>query len=548
MNKLFLYINTIKYLKIIQILYRIKYIFYKPNIKKLSVEKIPLKSKSWFHISLYNKRCFPGHKFIFLNEQKTIKLPEDWNNTAINKLWIYNLHYFDDLMSHNALLNKSFYLNMINCWIDSNKKSSDIGWDPYPLSIRCVNLCKAWLGGLDIDIKIFSSIFQQTDYLLKNLEKHLLGNHYLTNLKAVLFSGLIFNNRDWILFAKKELIEQISEQILTDGANFELSPMYHSLAVVDFLDMYNILQAYPSEENQDLKFALEEALDKMLYFMEIMSHPDGGVSFFNDSVDGIAPKKDIIEDYASQLGFNVYSNKFKENTIIDNKKSGYMCSYFNNIKLIFDASPIGPKYIPGHGHADTLSFELSIGSSRVFVNSGISEYSNSKKRTLQRKTISHNTVEVDEKDSSQVWSSFRVANRANVISRSHNLSNNNVRMRAAHDGYKSFFSGCIHHRELVVAEDYFILNDKLEGSFNNANSYLYFHPDLNINLYDNLLSILGMDFKLECDLGNLGASLISSIWYPEFGKEITNKSLQIPFKTNKLSLKFNIYQNAHSST
>ena len=32
--------------------------------------------------------------------------------------------------------------------------------------------------------------------------------------------------------------------------------------------------------------------------MEAMAHPDGGVSFFNDSADGIAPAKENIENYA----------------------------------------------------------------------------------------------------------------------------------------------------------------------------------------------------------------------------------------------------------
>ena len=36
-----------------------------------------------------------------------------------------------------------------------------------------------------------------------------------------------------------------------------------------------------------------------------MTHPDGGVSFFNDSADGIAPTKAKIESYAEKLGFEV---------------------------------------------------------------------------------------------------------------------------------------------------------------------------------------------------------------------------------------------------
>ena len=77
--------------------------------------------------------------------------------------------------------------------------------------------------------------------------------------------------------------------------------------------------------------------------------------------------------------------------------------------------------ILGHAH-DTLSFELSIGDQRVFVNSGISEYGNTSSRQNQRKKKSHNTVEIDNKDSSEVWSSFRVAKRAQIIERKSYIS------------------------------------------------------------------------------------------------------------------------------
>ena len=135
----------------------------------------------------------------------------------------------------------------------------------------------------------------------------------------------------------------------------------------------------------------------MLRFMETMSHPDGGVSFFNDSVDGIAPSKIKIESYAKNFGFEINKTGSVEPQIIDNSNSGYICATSAENKLIFDTSAIGAKYIPGHAHADTLSFELSIGTQRVFVNSGTSEYGLTEKRVNQRKTSSHNTLKSMEK-------------------------------------------------------------------------------------------------------------------------------------------------------
>ena len=52
----------------------------------------------------------------------------------------------------------------------------------------------------------------------------------------------------------------------------------------------------------------------------------------------------------------------------------------NEAVVLCDIGRIGPDYLPGHAHADTLSFELSLAGERVIVNSGISEYGLSSER------------------------------------------------------------------------------------------------------------------------------------------------------------------------
>ena len=134
--------------------------------------------------------------------------------------------------------------------------------------MRIVNILKAWLGGLELDEKLFSSVFAQASFLSSDLEKHLLGNHYFVNLKALLFAGVIFENTRWLSIAEKGLLSEIPEQILEDGANFELSPMYHSLILVDMLDMFNLSRAYPTQVSSKLVSLLEDYIPKMLAFME----------------------------------------------------------------------------------------------------------------------------------------------------------------------------------------------------------------------------------------------------------------------------------------
>ncbi len=50
------------------------------------------------------------------------------------------------------------------------------------------------------------------------------------------------------------------------------------------------------------------------------------------------------------------------------------CARLGPAYLVCDCANVGPDYLPGHAHADTLSFELSLDGRRLFVNSGTSVY------------------------------------------------------------------------------------------------------------------------------------------------------------------------------
>lgn len=539
MRKLSLLFNTLRYLKWQQIYFRLVRKLIKPKVTESFQGPKPKRSRTWEHLPLYGNKIDSQLEACFLNHTKKLDLPVDWNNESCSKLWIYNLHYFEDLLSNNAEEKRNFHFQLLNSWVDQNPVGYGNGWEPYPTSLRIVNILKAWLGGLELDKKLFSSVFAQASFLSSDLEKHLLGNHYFVNLKALLFAGVVFENIRWLSIAEKGLLSEIPEQIFEDGANFELSPMYHLLILVDMLDMFNLSRAYTTQVSSKLVSLLEEYIPKMLAFMESMTHLDGGVSFFNDSADGIAPTKAKIEIYAEQLGFGISPLDFSKPQIIDNANSGYICATAAGSKLIFDASAVGPDYIPGHAHADTLSFELSIGAQRVFVNSGTSEYGLSPKRLSQRKTAAHNTVEVDGKDSSQVWSGFRVANRAEIISRYAELKHDHsIDLHAAHNGYKSLFGGSIHTRKLTFSQNSLIVSDSLQGTFKYAKSRFYFHPDLIISLEDNLLRIEGTEFILFSNLKGKVASLVDSFWYPEFGLEVPNKMLLLDFEKPQLEVEF----------
>jgi uncharacterized heparinase superfamily protein len=126
--------------------------------------------------------------------------------------------------------------------------------------------------------------------------------------------------------------------------------------------------------------------------------------------------------------------------------SGYVRLQFADAVAIIDVASIGPDYLPGHAHADTLSFEFSLGTERVIVNGGTSVYGEGPQRQFERSTAAHSTVEIDGADSSEVWSGFRVARRALVQDVQIQERSDSVAVSAAHDGYGRLPGKPIHRR------------------------------------------------------------------------------------------------------
>jgi len=135
------------------------------------------------------------------------------------------------------------------------------------------------------------------------------------------------------------------------------------------------------------------------------------ISFFNDAALGIAANFAALAAYSERLRI-VPSVMATKGRCVHLADSGYVRLQQGNAAALLDVARIGPDYLPGHAHADTLSFELSLFGQRVVVNSGTSQYGLGAERLRQRGTAAHSTVEVDGSDSSEVWGGFRVARRA----------------------------------------------------------------------------------------------------------------------------------------
>ena len=476
--------------------------------------------------------------FKFLNQSERLETV-GWNGPECEKLWRYNQHYFDDLNATDAAERYNLHIDLISNWVVNNPPGQGIGWEPYPISLRIVNWVKWYLSGNSMPKECIQSLAVQARWLSRKIEWHICGNHLIANAKALVFAGFLFDGEEaekWLNRGLNILSQEINEQILPDGAHFELSPMYHSIVLADVLDLINLLRTFPKQDltgKIDLR-QLQTVAVNMLQWLNSMCHPDGEIAFFNDAVFNVAPSPASIRSYANLLGLKARLPSETQNVqlVQHYSDSGYVVLQVNNAKLLVDVASIGPDYQPGHGHADTLSFELSLFGKRTLVNVGISQYGTGERRQVERGTAAHNTVVVNEQNSSEVWSGFRVARRARPRGLVIDKNCHSVTVSCSHDGYKRL-SGCpIHSRSWTLSQGTFLIKDKIEGAFRTATAYFHFHPDIEIVCAgDDRWTLNLPECKKRALLVVLKGvpSIMPSVFSPEFGVQLPTKCLEIQF-------------------
>ncbi len=488
MSEILLFLRTVSHLKFRQIAYRLYYAFrskYRHFVRFQFKYNLYRKGKPLnFDNLLLNRESYNSNTFTFLNQSITFSDGIDWDYMDNGKLWAYNLNYFDFL--NQPGLQKEIGEALIFLFTDQIRDLKNAN-EPYTTSLRCVNWIK-FFSVHKIEKKSFDRyLYSQYRILLEHLEYHILGNHLLENGFSLFFGGYYFKGLE--LYQKgKELISlELKEQVLNDGAHFELSPMYHKIILLRLLDAYNL-----SKNNKDVyedaafeHFLLEKA-KKMLGWLKAVTFSNGTTPRVNDSAEGIAPESKELFDYAKRLGI-----KWESTELAD---SGYR--FFNdvNVELFVDYGKIGPGYIPGHAHSDTFSFVLNYKGNPFIVDPGISTYNIGYRRQRERSTSSHNTVRYGKVDQSEVWGGFRVGRRANAVI----TDESKVAIKGYHNGYKRF--GVYHQRifnfnkKNITIEDSMVAKNSLHGK---SSAYFHFYPGIEIGIEENKIKVDGCDLKFS---------------------------------------------------
>ena len=536
-----LYFHTIKFLKPIQFYGRVARVLVPPRLNKAPAPPRRFSRRNWLN-TVERTPAIVGHSHCrFLNQEHDISSPHVWNDAKHEVLWLYNLHYFDDLNARDAVLRTPIHRQLMSRWLTEIPMGEGIGWQPYTLSLRIVNWIKWALSQPELEQDWVHSLAVQVRYLRQRLEYHLLGNHLFENAKALFFAGAFFEGQEancWLIKGKALLVRELAQQVLADGGHFERSPMYHTLVLEGVLDLLQLQQIFPSTFSDEFHSTLVEAAEKMLWWLQAMTHPDGEIALFNDAAFGIAASPAEMQRYAASLNLRLPIANMEPTMRC--RESGYVRLAFGDAVLIVDVGEVGPDHLPGHAHADTLSFELSVRGQRVIVDTGTSCYGISRERLRQRSTSAHNTVEVDEQNSSEVWSGFRVARRARPFDLQLLEDGERKVLRCRHDGYRRLPGKVVHEREWIVSPGRLTIRDRIIGTFRCAIGRYYLHPSVHIDCLGRS-GTLKMQDGHEIDWRVQGAvgQLKQSSYHPEFGRSLDSICLEVKFDQDWCEINFN---------
>jgi len=413
-QKFGLLFRTIKYLKLSQVYFRIRHSIYKKleNPEKCirscaPVSTVPVQRYDKKHqIDIkFNKKYLGNNTFTFLN--KTIDTKGDWFPEQASQLWIYNLHYFDWIFdiseSHTVVVS-------IANWIDTVKPGTKDAWHPYTISLRICN----WIWYVSQNLPSFDksfidriamSIHGQLQYVQTFIEFDVLGNHLIENCKALIVGGIFLSNAAYYKHGLIVLEKQLEEQILEDGGHYERSPMYHTIVLEDLL---NIATAFVCVKNE-IPFWIEQKIEKMGLFLHAIVEKNMQFPLLNDAAYGIVTEPKYVLIGCEKVLSKGYTNNTQRTEFF--KDSGYFIVRHPELSLTFDCGAYCPNFLPAHAHADMLSYTLAFGDTPIVTDSGTYEYQRGEWRNFFRSTAAHATIQIDEIEQIEFWSSFRVANR-----------------------------------------------------------------------------------------------------------------------------------------
>ena len=254
----------------------------------------------------------------------------------------------------------------------------------------------------DDDVVLYlKSCIEQAQHLRENPTS---GNWLTMEMSGLYTVGALFpefkDAGEWRSYAINRIYEELNKQFLPDGAQIELTPGYHQVALFNILNIPELARTVGrlDELPEDFAARTEKAFEYNLYLMT----PDRDMPRFNDSWHVNVPggMRTAAEIFPDRQDFKWVATDGKEGALPSETSHPFPYAGYYAMRsgwdekanyLCFDAGPLGY----GHIHQDKLNFVLwSYGREMVFDGGG-GNYERSQWRSYDTDTFSHNTILVD---------------------------------------------------------------------------------------------------------------------------------------------------------
>jgi hypothetical protein len=428
-------------------------------------------------------------------------------------LWEPNRHlHLVTLAQAYAITGDARYADTVRAhlesWFDACPFRMGANWaSSLELGLRLINWALAWqlLGGLASPLfageagrafreRWLASVYQHADFISGHLSLHSSANNHLIGEVAGLFTAAVAwphweISAQWRKSAGDVLEREALLQNAPDGVNREQAVSYQQFE----LDLLLLPLLAARANGHDFSAGYVARIESMLVYLASIIDRGGNVPMFGDADDGYAVRldprgafcryKSLLATGALMFGrgdFKAKAGSLDDKTLwlfgdgalpafdaIDTGDAmlpirrefpdgGYYilgCNFETDeeIRLIADAGALGYREIAAHGHADALSFTLSVGGDEFLVDPGTFAYhTETEWRAYFRGTAAHNTVRIDGADQSQPGGNFMWLRKARAACSRWQATAESDFFEGWHDGYMALGDPVMHRRRIVL--------------------------------------------------------------------------------------------------
>ncbi len=394
---------------------------------------------------------------------------------------------------------------LLESWFDQCPYPQGVHWtSSLELAVRLLNWAFAWqlLGGADSGLfkgvdgarfqrRWLDNIYQHSHFISGYFSRHSSANNHLFGEYMGLFVASVQwpcwkESSRWQALSRRGLEVEALKQNTEDGVNKEQAIYYQH----EVMDMMLLCHRIGQANGAGFSAAYLDRLARLADFVAALMDAGGNVPMTGDADDAQMVRLAYDEDwspYRSLLAscallfdrpdfkrkagrlddknrwlfgiegerhWNALPEAGPEQPVMAFPQGGYYLlgkefGTAREVRLVADCAPLGYLSIAAHGHADALSFTLSVAGEELLTDPGTYAYHTQKAwRDYFRSTAAHNTVQVDGQDQSEIGGNFMWLHKANARLVAHASQGNIQVFEGEQDGYRRLADPVLHRRKV----------------------------------------------------------------------------------------------------